>query len=153
MTPNQRAFLDMLAHAEGTDNGRQKTYDRGYDVMVYGQLLMSHYRDHPRSVINGRIPSSAAGRYQIMRKTWDSYKKILKLKDFSPASQDAVALRLIKDEGAERDVINGNFEIAVTKCNNIWASLPGANYKNQHMQKMADLKTAYISAGGKIGIA
>ena len=32
---NQRkAFLDMLAWSEGTDNGRQKTRNHGYDVIV-----------------------------------------------------------------------------------------------------------------------
>ena len=31
---NQRkAFLDMLAWSEGTDNGRQKTRNHGYDVI------------------------------------------------------------------------------------------------------------------------
>ena len=34
---NQRkAFLDMLAWSEGTDNGRQKTRNHGYDVIVGG---------------------------------------------------------------------------------------------------------------------
>ena len=33
---NQRkgAFLDMLAWSRGTDNGRQKTRNRSYDVIV-----------------------------------------------------------------------------------------------------------------------
>ena len=32
---NQRkAFLDMLAWSEGIDNGRQKTRNHGYDVIV-----------------------------------------------------------------------------------------------------------------------
>ena len=36
---NQRkAFLDMLAWSGGTDNGRQKTRNHGYDVIV-GELL------------------------------------------------------------------------------------------------------------------
>ena len=36
---NQRkAFLDMLAWSEGTDNGRQKTRNHGYDVIVGGEL-------------------------------------------------------------------------------------------------------------------
>ena len=31
---NQRkAFLDMLAWSEGTDNGRQKTRNHGYDIV------------------------------------------------------------------------------------------------------------------------
>ena len=37
---NQRkAFLDMLAWSEGTDNGRhQKTRNHGYDVIVGGAI-------------------------------------------------------------------------------------------------------------------
>ena len=36
---NQRkAFLDMLAWSEGTDNGRQKTRNHGYDVIVGGGI-------------------------------------------------------------------------------------------------------------------
>lgn len=39
---NQRkAFLDMLAWSEGTDNGRQKTRNHGYDVIVGGELILS----------------------------------------------------------------------------------------------------------------
>ena len=39
---NQRkAFLDMLAWSEGTDNGRQKTRNHGYDVIVGGELSIT----------------------------------------------------------------------------------------------------------------
>ena len=45
---NQRkAFLDMLAWSEGTDNGRQKTRNHGYDVIVGGGYL-PQLLDHPR---------------------------------------------------------------------------------------------------------
>ena len=38
---NQRkAFLDMLAWSEGTDNGRQKTRNHGYDVIVARLYLL-----------------------------------------------------------------------------------------------------------------
>ena len=45
---NQRkAFLDMLAWSEGTDNGHnQKTRNHGYDVIVGGELF-TDYSDHP----------------------------------------------------------------------------------------------------------
>ena len=44
---NQRkAFLDMLAWSEGTDGGRQKTRNHGYDVIVGGELF-TDYSDHP----------------------------------------------------------------------------------------------------------
>ena len=47
---NQRkAFLDMLAWSEGTDNGRQKTRNHGYDVIVGGELFTG--LDHPRKLV------------------------------------------------------------------------------------------------------
>ena len=46
---NQRkAFLDMLAWSEGTDNGRQKTRNHGYDVIVGGEL----FTDYPITLAN-----------------------------------------------------------------------------------------------------
>ena len=48
---NQRkAFLDVLAWSEGTDNGRQKTRNHGYDVIVGGELF-TDYLDHPRKLV------------------------------------------------------------------------------------------------------
>ena len=37
-----KAFLDMLAWSEGTDNGRQKTRNHGYDVIVGGELFTDY---------------------------------------------------------------------------------------------------------------
>ena len=43
---NQRkAFLDMPTWSEGTDNGRQKTRNHGYDVIAGGELF-TDYPDH-----------------------------------------------------------------------------------------------------------
>ena len=62
---NQRkAFLDMLAWSEGTDNGRQKTGNHGYDVIV-GELF-TDYSDHPRKLVtlnqnsNQRAPDATS---------------------------------------------------------------------------------------------
>ena len=99
---NQRkAFLDMLAWSEGTDNGRQKTRNHGYDVIVGGELF-TDYSDHPRKLVtlNPKLKSTGAGRYQLLSRWWDAYRKQLGLKDFSPKSQDAVALQQIKERGA-----------------------------------------------------
>ena len=81
---NQRkAFLDMLAWSEGTDNGRQKTRNHGYDVIVGGELF-TDYSDHPRKLVtlNPKLKSTAAGRYQLLSRWWDAYRKQLGLKDF-----------------------------------------------------------------------
>ena len=46
---NQRKqHLDMLAWFEGTDNGRQKTRNHGYDVIVGGERLT----DYPITLAN-----------------------------------------------------------------------------------------------------
>lgn len=151
---NRTAFLDTIAYSEGTDNGHQKTNDRGYDVLVGGGLF-SGYSDHPRTLVDLPklgIKSTAAGRYQILARNYDAYKKQLGLNDFSPASQDAIAIQLIRECRALMDVDIGNFDIAIRKCNHIWASLPGAGY-GQHENRMELLREVYVKAGGRIGSA
>ena len=55
--------------------------------------------------------------------------KQLGLKDFSPKSQDAVALQQIKERGALPMIDRGDIRQAIDRCGrNIWASLPGAGY-------------------------
>jgi len=74
---NMRAFLDMIAYSEGTDKAGQPTKDRGYDVLVGGGLFAG-YADHPRKAIKLPrlgISSTAAGRYQILARYYDVYKK------------------------------------------------------------------------------
>jgi len=150
MTPNQKAFLDMLAHSEIGPALLAKS-DNGYNVLVGGGQFHS-YADHPRKLIDLPrlgIKSTAAGRYQLLARYFDAYKKLLKLPDFSPASQDAIALQQIKERGAFADIEAGRFAAAVERCRNIWASLPGAGY-GQHENKLADLQAAFVRAGGKV---
>ena len=58
----------------------------------------------------------------------DAYRKQLGLKDFSPKSQDAVALQQIKERGALPMIDRGDIRQAIDCCSNIWASLLGAGY-------------------------
>lgn len=164
MNPNRKAFLDTIARSE---LGRLLAVsDNGYNVIVGSTpakpILFTSYADHPRRLItlldkeglpmtvNGKVlRSTAAGRYQLLARFFDAYKKQLKLTDFSPDSQDAIAVQQIKEQGALDDVDAGRFAAAVQKCCNIWASLPGANY-GQHENKLADLQAAFVAAGGKL---
>ena len=58
---NQRkAFLDMLAWSEGIDNGRQKTRNHGYDVIVGGELF-TDYSDHPRKLVTLNLKLKSTG--------------------------------------------------------------------------------------------
>ena len=98
---NQRKGVPRYAGVVGgTDNGRQKTRNHGYDVIVGGELF-TDYSDHPRKLVtlNPKLKSTGAGRYQLLSRWWDAYRKQLGLKDFSE-SQDAVALQQIKERGA-----------------------------------------------------
>lgn len=144
----RKAFLDMLAWSEGTDKPGQPTKNHGYDVIVGGSLFTS-YADHPRKLItlNPRLKSTAAGRYQLLSRYWDDYRSQLGLKDFSPASQDTVALQQIKERRALDLIDNGNIRQAIDRCSNIWASLPGAGY-GQHEHKIENLLKKFKEAGG-----
>ncbi len=40
LNSQRKAFLDMVAWSEGTDNGRQPTRNHGYDVIVLRNCLL-----------------------------------------------------------------------------------------------------------------
>uniref|UniRef100_UPI0035B34F16 glycoside hydrolase family 24 protein n=1 Tax=Hylemonella sp. TaxID=2066020 RepID=UPI0035B34F16 len=148
---NERAFLDMIAYAEGTSS------PEGYRMMFGGGLFNS-YADHPRVLheftnkVGQRLKTSAAGRYQFLARTWDELQRKLDLPDFGPASQDSAALELIRQRGALADVRAGRVSEAVRKVAPIWASLPGAGY-NQPERKLSQLLQAYSASGGAISEA
>lgn len=154
---NVAAFLAMIAKSEGTDRAADP-----YRVCYsYGHTI-ADLSDHPavtgewkgESIANlgpqyaGKV-STAAGRYQLIKPTWLGCKRALDLPDFSPASQDAAALYLVKQRGALADVQAGRVEAAVGKVRREWASLPGAGY-GQPERRMATLVDAYTTAGGAL---
>ena len=123
---NQRkAFLDMLAWSEGTDNGRQKTGNHGYDVIVGGELF-TDYSDHPRKLVtlNPKLKSTGAGRYQLLPAGGMPTASSLAWKTSLRKSQDAVVLQQIKERGALPMIDRGDIRQAIDRCSNIWASLP-----------------------------
>lgn len=143
----KNAFLRTIAYSEGTDHPSQKTANKGYDVIVGGGLF-TDYSKHPNVLVSFPklgIKSTAAGRYQILKRYADYYIKALKLPDFGPASQDAIAWHVIGECNAQRDVLAGRFEVAIKKCRSRWASLPGAGY-GQHEHKIETLRRIYEQA-------
>jgi muramidase (phage lysozyme) len=148
---NIDAFLTMIAISEGT----QPIGDRGYNCIVGSTVakpvLFASYADHPRVHVRLRpdLISSAAGRYQILERYFDAYKAYLNLPDFSPDSQDRIALQMIHEQRAYADIEVGRFDDAIAKCSNIWASFPSAcNSYGQHQNALADLRKAFTEAGG-----
>lgn len=148
---NVCAFLDMIAWSEGTDWPKQKTANHGYDVIVGGSLF-TDYSKHPKIYVELpklKVTSSAAGRYQLLYKYWVAYCKTLGLSDFSPLSQDKIAIQQIKERRAIPLIQAGKLSEAIKACSNIWASFPGAGY-GQHEHKFETLKAAYLLNGGSL---
>jgi len=151
---NLRAFLDMLAKSEGTSTSKHTKHD-GYDVIVGGldsPNVFKDFSDHPNILVtvnNKGLKSTAAGRYQLLYRFWKAYKAQLKLKDFGPSSQDAVAIQQIRERKALDDIKAGRIREAIAKCSNIWASLPGNSY-GQPMHKADNLVEWYRAFGGTL---
>lgn len=87
LLPQERAVLNVIAKNEAP----------GYNVWN-GGTTFEGYEDHPAATGAAPGESTAAGRYQFIRKTWRlataSYERAtgVKVPDFSPEWQDRVAL-------------------------------------------------------------
>jgi muramidase (phage lysozyme) len=161
---NVPKFLDLVGRSEGTSTDRL-TQNDGYDVIVSGvdgPEVFTDYSDHPFA--NGRAPkiirpataattalvSTASGRYQVLCRYFEVYKQELKLPDFSPLSQDLVAIQQIKERrdanqvSAYTHILNGDIETAISLCSGIWASMPGNTY-GQGGNSMTALMTVWSS--------
>jgi hypothetical protein len=116
---NTKKFLDFLGKAEGAD----------YNTIVGGSKF-EDFNAHP-NVVGLRTkegPSTAAGKYQITNTTYKDVASKLGINDFSPESQDKIALALIKRNGALEDVQKGDYNAAIGKLGKTWASLPSSPY-------------------------
>lgn len=91
--------------------------------------------------------STAAGAYQIIKPTWLNLKAKLGLRDFSPASQDAAAIELLRQRGALGPLGRGDLAGAIKAARKEWASLPGAGY-GQGERSYAWLEAIFTGAGG-----
>jgi muramidase (phage lysozyme) len=158
---NRLAFLDMVRSSE-IGPALIAATDEGYNVLVGATpgnpVTFPSYADHP-NVFNAALDSTAAGGFQLLHRWWadqevngtvrHGYKTMLGLKDFSPESQERVALQQIRECNAFADIDAGNFAHAVALCSRIWASLPGNDY-GQHQNQIALLQGYYTAAGGTV---
>ena len=145
---NQRkAFLDMLAWSEELITDVRKP-----EIMVMTSLKMGSYLlvsiTLANVALNPKLKSTGAGRYQLLSRWWDAYRKQLGLKDFSPKSQalwHCSRLRAWRFTMIDR----GDIRQAIDRCSNIWASLPGAGY-GQFEHKADGLIAKFKEAGGTV---
>lgn len=165
---NVVAFLDMIAASE-IDAWTRQNSDDGYNVLVGSHgpitkkssargryivpaqlLTFPSYTKHP-SIYNAELNSTAAGRYQLLSRYYAPYAKKLKLNDFSPLSQDLIAIQQIRERRALPLIADGQLAAAIKACSNIWASLPGNGY-GQRQNELTMLTNAYKAAGGIVAI-
>lgn len=123
--PNVRSMLNLIAQAEGVK--------WGYNTL-FGNQKIDNLSAHPNikkqfKQTDGKTNyTTAAGRYQFLKGTWDGLARQHGLNDFSPRSQDIGAIALLAENGALPYVLKGDYQTAVKKSGTTWASLPSSNY-------------------------
>lgn len=148
-----RAFLSMISFCEGTD--RYGGEDASYHILVGGRYIEDLSR-HPGIYVKLRpgLTSSAFGRYQVLEKYAKHYMKQLRLPDFGPASQDAIAKQLIRECNALNDIYEGRIRQAVYKCRSRWASFPpppgAGKLYNQRVESIEKMLDVFRRAGGVV---
>ena len=97
LSPAQRALLDTIAVGNATKD-QYYWESPNYNTIVNGGTF-TDFSDHPR--VFGTSASTAAGRYQFTKSTWDEEREKYNKKfpdnpitDFSPLNQDRLALFL-----------------------------------------------------------
>lgn len=112
-------YLEFLSKAEGAD----------YDTIVGGGKFKD-FSKHPGVVgtTTKEGPSTAAGKFQITKSTYDEVAPKIGVTDFSPESQKKIAIKLIEDNKALEDIERGDFNAANAKLGKVWASLPSSPY-------------------------
>jgi RHS repeat-associated protein len=138
---NLRAFLYTIRNTEG--QGTTLPYDIQFGGGKFGKGKddKEKYKDHPRKAITKwNKTSTAAGAYEILAGTFDAVKGKVGVTDFTPESQDKLAVYLIKRRGALEQVKSANLDDAFKTLKNEWSSLPGA--KEQGM-KLDDAKATF----------
>jgi len=101
LSPAQRALLDTIAVGDPTKS-QHYWESPDYNTIVGRGGKFSDFSDHPR--VFGTATSTAAGRYQFTKTTWDDVVKKYNQKnpdnpitDFSPLNQDRAALFLAEE--------------------------------------------------------
>jgi muramidase (phage lysozyme) len=125
---NVGAFLKAIAEAEGG----------GYDFK-YGAIKgkrndpwrFSDFSTHPGPGFGGS--TTAAGMYQITIATWRQHGGRMALTDFSPATQDLIAVEILRSLRLIDKIKSGDIAGAIGPAARTWAALPmGPGLGNAH---------------------
>jgi muramidase (phage lysozyme) len=151
--PRVRAMLDVLGFAEGTGNNYGKVVNgtvlrapHNPDLIGRRNITIDDFSRHPNILVQVRpgLNSTAAGRYQFLNSTWRG----LGMPDFSPASQDLAAVKLMQKRGMIEPLLRGDLRAAVFLGAPEWASLPKnaqneGYYSGQSARTLGEIESVY----------
>ena len=133
--PNCTRLLDTISYAEGTDR-----YPEGGYLTQFSGKQFTNTSAHPDEKIKSKngIVSSAAGRYQILKKTYTD----IGMENMTPAEQDRGALKLIQrrlklkspEEVESYLSKNGIDDKALDSLSREWASITDSTGKGRYGQ-------------------
>lgn len=146
--PNVQAALTVISKAEGTFGQG----DNGYNVS-FGGATFDDYSTHPNmqkgftETTGRKNTSGAAGKFQIIKPTYDALTKQLGTGgDFSPETQDLMAIELLRQRGALDKIMSGDIAGGLDRVNSVWASLPGSPHPQS--TRTPSQIDAWIAEGG-----
>lgn len=151
LNKNVKAFLDTIAETEGGD------YDLKYGGVKgkkNDKWRITDYTLPPSAGADGK--TTASGRYQINLANWtENGKKKMGLNDFSPHTQDLIAIEGLRQCKAIDFIINGDIKNAIKMAARTWNSLPkGPGEANrvtsQHYVPYEAVVNKYIQHGGTV---
>jgi len=144
---NVKAFISAIAAAEGGD------YNLKYGGVIgkkNDKWKFSDFSSHPGSGSDGK--TTAAGMYQINKATWQEMGKKMGLTDFSPTTQDLLAVEILRTVGVIDSIVAGDIDSALSKASRRWAALPQGPGKTgrypQPYMAYDDFVVAYKKNGG-----
>jgi muramidase (phage lysozyme) len=150
--PNVRTFLHTIAETETETEGG------GYDFK-YGALKgrkndpwrFTDFSTHLGPCVDGK--NTAAGMYQTLKDTWKVRIENMGLTDFSPMTQDLIAVDILRTIHALDAVMSGDLPSALEKASAQWSSLPkgpsqGGHYPDQITKPYEQVVEIFKNNGG-----
>jgi muramidase (phage lysozyme) len=148
---NVQAFLRAISDAEG---GEYNFLFGAVKGRRNDRWRFSDYSTHPGPGADGA--TTAAGVYQINKRTWaDHGTRRMGLTDFTPETQDLIAVSMLDGLGVIGEIKRGDIEPALGQASKLWAALPQGRgmpgrHKGQRSVSFEHFSSVYQGAGGTI---
>lgn len=149
---NISIFLDLITYTEGTEEFGHRMYNVLYgDRPKIGSIknLDRHPNIAKRISSRDSRTTTAAGAYQFLFRTWESYRKKYGFENFGPDCQRMAAIAEMGNaKGVIKSVLNGQWVDAMRQASGKWVSLPGTKQKQSKNLKTVKECLDYIKKKG-----